>query len=143
MSDTSDVFDTLLGDIQTIKPAPEGTYRVLITDVKEANNPNNGNRGRELHFRLLTPLSGQDMTNVSLQDERVRDTVWVTPKSTSVVRDTVIGKIAPDLPLTLPLREAFELLKGRECTVTLKLETKDRAGAVLRFPRHKVEAYAA
>ncbi len=143
MSDTQDVFDTLLGDIQTIKSAPDGTYRALIVDVKEANNPNNGNKGRELHFRLLTPLSGQDMSSVSLQDERVRDTVWVTPKSLNVVRDTVISKIAPDLPATLPIKEAFELLKGRECTITLELETKDRQGNILRFPRHKVKAYAA
>ena len=138
----ADIFDTILGDIQTKRTAPGGKYRALVHDVKEANNPKNGNRGRELHFRLLDAMNGQDLTDVSLEDEQVRDTIWVTPKSLPIARET-IQRMAPDTPSTLGIREAFENLRGREVIIHTELMTMGRDGKPLRFPRLQVTGYEA
>lgn len=139
---TADIFDTVLGDIPEPKYAPDGKYRALIREVKAAENPNTGNKGRELDFRLLEALSGQDTTGVELSEERVRDTIWVTEKSAFIARETV-QKMAPDLLPTVPLKEAFEQLRGREVVIHLKKITTDRTGKPLRFPRLQVDGYEA
>lgn len=139
---TADIFDTVLGDIPEPQYAPDGKYRALVTDVKVAENPKNGNRGRELAFRLLEPLSGQDVTGVNLAEERVRDTIWVTDKSSFIARETV-QKMAPDITPATKLSEAFEQLRGREVVIHIKKVTTDRNGAALRFPRIQVAGYEA
>ena len=139
---TNDIFDVVLGDIQVRRTAPSGKYLAMITEVKEANNPNNGNKGRELHLRLLEAQSGQDLTDVDLTNEQVRDTIWVTAKSQTIARET-IQRIAPDTPENMSMREAFENLRGRNVVIHADLITKNMKGEPLRFPRLQVKAYEA
>ena len=137
-----DIFDTILGDIEVVRSAPNGQYEAVIKGHKQVKNPNSGNNGMEVDFTLLSPLSGQDMNGVDLSAERVSETFWVTPKSARIVRDS-IKRIAPDLADDISLREAFEHLVGRRVILDLEQQTEDRKGNALRFPRLNVKSFKA
>ena len=142
MANTEDIFDTILGDIEIIRSAPNGEYEAVVAGTKRVSNPATGNKGVEVEFKLLAGTSGQDLNGVDLSAEKVRETFWVTPKSARIVRDT-IKQLAPDVPDSVSLGEAFDRLVGRRVMVNLEQITQDRQGNPLRFPRLNVKSYRA
>ena len=139
---TDDIFDTILGNIEVIRTAPPGEYEAVVVGSKRVSNPNNGNKGMEVEFKLLAATGSQDLDGVDLSAEKVRETFWVTPKSARIVRDN-LKALAPDITDDVSLGEAFDRLTGRRVYLDLEQMTQDRKGNPLRFPRLNVRAYRA
>ena len=143
---TEDIFNTVIDFGKTTpmrRPAPPGRYLAVLGESHPISNKKTGNEGRAYTVHLESPLDDQDMTDVDVTKERIEYPVWITEKSLSsnAVLNTFLIPVFPEYAEQadkLPLNDLLEQATGRPVIASLALETKDREGNPLKYPRHLV-----
>ncbi len=138
----ADLFDSVVSNSASERPsfrqAPVGDYLVTVQSVKIVK-ANSGTQGLELTYTMNEPMHDHDMSDVDLSKCRLRDTLWVSEKSLSIVQDR-LSRINNET-VGNSIRDALDILPGSEVVVTVDHETANRDGTPLRTPRLTVSRY--